>query len=61
MDLHSPQKMIIFAPGKVGWSFPFFMPCCKRPCNKPQNALSFASDERVICVRMRGDMTEIAH
>jgi len=24
MDLHSPQKMIIFAPGKVGWSFPFF-------------------------------------
>ena len=35
-DLHSPQKLIIFAVGKVTTRFPFFMPCGKTQCNLRQ-------------------------
>ena len=38
-DLHSPQKLIIFAVGKVTTRFPFFMPCYEKQCNITVNTL----------------------
>ena len=55
-DLHLPQKMIIFAVGKVTMCFPFFsclavkglVRCVKMRCNLRQVTLSSASSCAII-------------
>ena len=38
-DLHSPQKLIIFAVGKACKYSPFSMPCYEKQCNITVNTL----------------------